>query len=119
MFDATNFIGGPYPINRRSDQRYKSYLHGKLIFESLAISPDCIIRNLSQIGAKIEAPGRDAFPDKALLLVTKTGAVHQTTTIWTTDTAFGLRFDQSFALGGGALGGLGEAYRLWLEHRLR
>jgi hypothetical protein len=119
MFDSTNFVGGPYPINRRSIQRYRSYLHGKLIFESAAIRSDCIIRNLSQIGAMIEVPNGDAYPAHPLLLVTKSGALHESTTIWNTPSAFGVRFDKSFDLKDGGQGRFQEAYRLWLEHRPR
>jgi len=54
-----------------------------------------------------------------MLLVTKSGAVHETTTVWATATAFGLKFHKSFDLNAGPPSRLGEAYRLWLEHRLR
>ncbi len=119
MFDSTHFTGGPYPVNRRSNQRFRSYLHGKLIFEGPAFSADCTIRNLSQIGARVDVPVGAVYPAHALLLVTKTGAVHESTTIWASATAVGLCFDRSFDLNAGAPSRLGEAYRLWMEHRLR
>jgi hypothetical protein len=118
MFDATTFTDGAHPINRRSDHRHRSYLHGKLIFDSPGANTDCIIRNLSQIGAKIEIPDADSYRDKALLLVTKNGAVHETTTVWATATTFGLRFDKSFDLKAGAPNRLAEAYQFWLGRRL-
>ena len=116
MFDAANLAPQSHPINRRSIQRYRAFLHGRLLFDIDDPGVDCLIRNLSQTGARVEIEDNRPRPNHPMLVVTKTGWLHQSTLVWTAPLALGLKFDASVDLNFEGPPAVQRAYRDWVEN---
>ncbi|MHB8285660.1 MAG: PilZ domain-containing protein [Caulobacteraceae bacterium] len=68
MFDGETFEALPYPIERRSVHRQRFLTDGKLLNTAQGSSVDCVIKNVSDGGAKIRtSPGTIIQPGSVLL----------------------------------------------------
>ena len=80
-------------INQRESARIETFLKAKIVLDDGLSKIDCVIRDLSDNGAKIEvAAAADAIPDKFTLEIPKKNRVHCAEIRWRYENRIGLRF---------------------------
>lgn len=77
---------------RRSVVRMRQYKGGRLVFNEGYGSYDCLIRNISTDGAKLQFEGHSALPELVQLLVPGDGVTYNSQVIWRTSREIGVRF---------------------------
>ena len=78
--------------NKRSRQRQRTLKAGKIVFgEKDAVTVDCIVRNLSGTGARLQVPVSVMIPGAFKLALS--GAVRTVTVVWRKGDLMGVRFD--------------------------
>jgi hypothetical protein len=77
-------------VERRVKRRKRVQLPAKIAFGASAA--DCMIRDLTDSGARIHAPTVLGLPDQVFLLIVSEGLVVRTRRVWADFPAFGLRF---------------------------
>ena len=99
---------------RRREPRRRVLLQGKVVFPHNSFSADCMIRDLSEGGARI-AIDSQMITTHPFLIVVREAVIHQSTTMWTDVRQAGLRFDESHALDGEVPLRLRAMKRLWVD----
>ncbi len=79
-------------VERRAAFRGRTLLSGKLIIGDSTISPDCLIRNLTDRGAHIRVSPAIKLPRTFGLLLIKEGMLFDATMVWRLDDKLGLTF---------------------------
>jgi hypothetical protein len=77
---------------RRNDSRSRSFLGAKIIFNGRNSTIDCLIRNISQTGARLFLSGNIVIPDEFELQVPKQGRSFQARLAWRRGDEFGVQF---------------------------
>ena len=77
-------------VERRVKRRKRVQLPAKIAFGASAA--DCMIRDLTDTGARIHAPTVLGLPDQVFLLIMSEGLVVRTRRVWADFPAFGLKF---------------------------
>ena len=77
---------------RRREVRLRSYLGGRITFNQRFSTMDCLVRNISDRGAKIVLSGQEALPDCFELEIIKRGARLQARIEWQRQGEIGLSF---------------------------
>lgn len=77
-------------VERRVKRRKRVQLPAKIAFGATAA--DCMIRDLTDSGARIHAPTVLGLPDQVFLLIVSEGLVVRTRRVWADFPAFGLKF---------------------------
>ncbi len=75
---------------RRSFHRGRTYLSGQIIFNNRFSTLDCLVRNMSQIGAKLIISSTLMVPGEFDLHVPKKGNSRRARLIWRSDTEMGV-----------------------------
>ncbi|MHB8286816.1 MAG: PilZ domain-containing protein [Caulobacteraceae bacterium] len=99
MFDSETFEALPYPIERRSVHRQRFLTGGKLLNTAHDSSVDCLIKNVSDGGAKIRTNPGVTIHSGSVLLFTVLGRAYGTTVIWTDACKAGVKFERIYDLG--------------------
>lgn len=79
----------------RRDVRKRTFLKGLIIFNSGAASMDCVIRDLSDIGARIELSETSALPEVFDLYIQNKDATFRSTMCWRRGGEVGVTFDNA------------------------
>ncbi|MCW6512483.1 PilZ domain-containing protein [Lichenifustis flavocetrariae] len=79
-------------LERRTDQRNRTYLGGRILFNHRSNSLDCLVRNMSPNGAKIVFSGSVVVPSEFELSVNLKGESVPARVQWRTETEAGLVF---------------------------
>lgn len=98
--------------DRRSAVRIATQRSGKLLCGAFAW--DCLIRDLSGGGAKIQMLSNTAPPGQAQLVDLVAGLAYDVTIAWRRDREAGLRIVRTYDLRGLAPAAAGMAKRIWL-----
>jgi hypothetical protein len=69
-------------IERRSIPRHKSFIRGRVLFDHRRSTVDCIIREFSKIGARLEFPQAATVPDAFEVHVPSKDEYLQAHAIW-------------------------------------
>jgi hypothetical protein len=85
-----NEFARPSVAEKRGAPRRRVLLSAKLSFNMTVA--DCTIRDLSENGARIHAPGVLGLPDEVYLLILREGLVVHAQRVWAKFPLFGLRF---------------------------
>jgi hypothetical protein len=83
---------------RRSDQRRRVLLSGKLSDLTASKVAECAISNLSPAGAQVRLYSEMVFPNEVYLIDAKTHSAHLAEVIWRGDDRLGLRFATTYDL---------------------
>lgn len=75
---------------KRGDHRNRVYLGGRITFQHG--TADCVVRNLSQSGAKISLADSRDIPGQFELTVSKTRRTERAEVSWRSPTEIGVRF---------------------------
>lgn len=107
--------------------RTRTCLNGKLVYGDAAfigetaLTPDgaftldCVIRDISDQGAKVVLTKRQLLPSDLYLIVVKHGVVYRARLVWSEFPARGLKFTQTYLLGAALPEEQKYLRRLWLE----
>ena len=68
--------------DRRKSRRQRTYLCGRIAFNTRSSTMDCLIRNLSQHGAMLEFPGPIVPPYETDLCILSRGESRRARLIW-------------------------------------
>jgi len=79
--------------DKRNKQRQRVLKTGKIIFANGSFTVDCIIRNQSQIGARLQVPLSVAIPDRFTLLDAQSGLCRAARVVWRKGDELGIQFD--------------------------
>jgi len=99
----------------RKETRQRTLLSGKLIIAAGAMTPDCVIRDLSTNGARVTVQGLVPVPDELGLLVIRDGALLECRVIWRRADQLGLRVTGRHDLRGADAGVHPRIQALWRE----
>jgi hypothetical protein len=80
--------------DKRASARQRTLKSGKIVFASGSFTIDCIIRNLSELGARLQVPRAVAIPDHFSLVEVETGRTRQAHALWRRGGLMGVRFDK-------------------------
>lgn len=99
--------------DRRSAVRIQTQRSGKVLCGAFAW--DCIIRDLSSSGAKVQMLSSSAPPGTAQLVDLAAGLAHDVTIAWQRDREVGMRIVRTYDLRGLAPAAAQTAKRIWLH----
>jgi len=108
----------PSDDNRRA-RRHRALLGGKLAFGEGYFTVDCIVRDLSELGARVKVTDGQLLPPQLYFLELRSGEVHEARVVWRRHREIGLEFTAAHNLANPATGDLLILKRLWTESRER
>jgi hypothetical protein len=77
---------------RRSNARARRLYGGKIVFNNGSSSLDCLVRDLSPKGARLEVASPIGIPDSFDLHINRNGARHPSKIAWSSGTQIGVMF---------------------------
>ena len=80
---------------RRTSHRKKSFLRGTVYYNNRQSSVDCVVRDLSDHGARLEFGALTSLPDTVELHVPARGQTRRAEIRWRTDQEVGVCFDEA------------------------
>ena len=105
--------------NRRRILRRKVALPAILAAMDNGVSFDCLIRDLSETGAKLAVPPSEAIPEMFFIIDVRARTAHKATLIWQTKKEIGVQYQSTLALTIGLDRSLRFLNRLWLQRVAR
>jgi len=76
----------------RQDERVRSFLRARILFNNNSSSIECTIKNISPGGAKIELSSELALPDEFDVEVPQKGRTYRARLMWRDINSLGVRF---------------------------
>lgn len=101
--------------DERSGLRKRSLLSGKLVSEAGDVSFDCVIRDLSETGARVKLPVGFVIPDSLWLIHVVGGVAYRVEVRWRNDRELGLSFLEAHDMNAPTPARLVRLRLLWLE----
>jgi hypothetical protein len=77
---------------RRTFHRARTYIGARIIFNHRFSTMDCLVRNLSEDGAKLVFFGLATIPSEFDVFIANNGDSRRVKTIWRTEIAAGIKF---------------------------
>nr|WP_295108912.1 PilZ domain-containing protein [uncultured Caulobacter sp.] len=99
--------------DRRTAVRIQTQRSGKILCGAFAW--DCVIRDLSSSGARVQMLSTTAPPGQVQLVDLAAGLAHDATIAWQRDREIGMRIIKTYDLRGLAPAAAGMAKRIWLH----
>jgi hypothetical protein len=78
---------------RRSISRQKSFLQGRIFFNNRRTSVDCLIRDITEHGARLKFPSMTATPDVVELYIPNKDETYRVKVEWRNANEIGVAFD--------------------------
>jgi hypothetical protein len=104
----------PVVAERRDTLRQRTLLKGKIAYGDGAFSMDCVIRDLSKLGARIALAKGQNMPTHCYLIDVRSGVAYESVVTWIRAPLFGLRFISQHNLQYVTNPGLSYLKRLWI-----
>ena len=79
-------------LDRRTSVRARTYLGGQIAFNNRFSTMDCLVRNMSHDGAKIELASTVIVPGKFDITINQRGDSRRAQIVWRTQTEAGITF---------------------------
>jgi hypothetical protein len=79
---------------RRSSSRHKSFLQGRIYFNNRRATLDCLIRDLSEAGARLKLSEAVAVPEAMELYIPNREEVHRARVEWRNGDEIGVSFGE-------------------------
>lgn len=79
-------------FDRRGEHRGRTYLGGQVAFNNRCSTIDCLVRNMSQSGAKIEFPRAVLVPSEFELIIPQRRNSRRVRIVWREAKALGVAF---------------------------
>lgn len=70
-------------------------MQGRIVFNNQSSTLDCVIRNLSQSGAKLELSGSVTVPDRFELMIPRKGEIRRARIVWRRGELMGIAFEDA------------------------
>jgi hypothetical protein len=83
--------------DRRSSLRQKSFLQGRIYFNNRRATLDCVIRDLSETGAKLKISEAVAVPEAMELYIPNREEIHRARVEWRSEDEIGVSFGEAAA----------------------
>jgi len=112
---ATKPTPAPAGRERRRAPRQRTLLGGKLVHSGGLFSMNCVLRNLSDTGARLSLPAGAGAPDSFDLIDLKHGVAFSCRVVWRQYPMVGVAFDSRDALDTADTPRLRTLKRLWLD----
>jgi hypothetical protein len=80
---------------RRKDPRSRVFFGGVLAFNDRSSTLECLVRDFSSGGARLEMPGTALIPDRVALVVRRKGQEFSARVAWRGERATGLEFTRT------------------------
>jgi hypothetical protein len=77
-------------IERRKFQRGRTYLGGRIAYDKPCTTDDCLVRNLSEDGAKLVFSGATMIPNEFELTLRESGEMRRVRIVWRRDVEAGV-----------------------------
>ncbi len=97
---------------RRNTTRRRSYLGGRMIFKDVHVTVDCLVRDFTDSGARVECQPDVMLPRELDIAIDSKGLQAQARVIWRQGHQLGLAFETEF----GATTTDGTAMPIGTEH---
>ena len=97
---------------RRTAQRNRSYLGGRIAFNGRTSSMDCLVRNVSPTGAKLAFSAAVSLPDAFDLAIDCKGLTTRARVVWRLGEEMGVAFAEETGTGATEVVSLDHARRL-------
>ena len=107
------------PDDQRRARRPRVFLAGRLIHGDAWLTLDCVIRDLTDTGARLKLPGPAALPSQVTLIEVGTGMAHACEVSWRRLPEIGVRFLSSDDLNKAGPPELARLRRMWQDARAR
>lgn len=95
-------------------QRQRALLGAKLVFGNGAFTPNCMIRDISETGARIKIASADLPANDVYLIDTKKGVAYEARVVWRMPSECGLKFGRQYDLNNPPRE-LAYLRRIWIE----
>ena len=82
----------------RRSVRVRTFLAGRVVFHEGAYSYDCIVRDMSEGGARIEIPEARMMPRRFYFLTSKEELAYDCELVWRTRMMAGIKFREAIQL---------------------
>jgi hypothetical protein len=79
-------------VESRRSERVRSFLRAKILFNNNNTTVDCIVRNISALGAKLEVNNATSVPSQFLLEIPQKGRSYNARIVWRDAAAMGVEF---------------------------
>ena len=106
-------------VNRRHALRQKAALPAILVALDNGMSLDCVIKDVSETGAKLAIPPSRQIPKLFFVIDVRTRMAHRAELIWQTKEEIGVQYQSTMALTASLDRSLRFLNRLWLERAAR
>jgi hypothetical protein len=100
----------------RETTRQRTYIGGKLVYGDY-FSLDCVVRDITTGGAKVQLPEGQAVPDRVFLVDLKTAIAYEAHVAWRRYPLVGLAFEHQHGLQGADTPHLRILKQLWMSSR--
>ncbi|GAC1330582.1 MAG: hypothetical protein NVSMB26_08160 [Beijerinckiaceae bacterium] len=77
---------------RRAVHRNRTYLRGQVVYNDRCSNMDCLVRNMSQNGAKIVFPDTALIPSEFDIMIRQKGESRRARIIWRSEKEAGVTF---------------------------
>jgi hypothetical protein len=84
---------------RRSGSRQKSFLQGRIYYNNRRSTVDCLVRDLSEAGAKLKFSETIAVPEAMELYIPNREEMHRARVEWRSGNELGVSFGEAAAAG--------------------
>ena len=109
----------PPSSERRPQKRTRVLLGGRITYFDGAQCFDCIIRDLTAVGARISLPKNQPIPSVVYLISMRDRTAHEAKVAWNNGKEAGLSFKKSFSLSDIPDPKLSYLNQLWQERAMR
>jgi hypothetical protein len=99
--------------------RKRTFLNGKLVYGDGNFTMDCLVRDISESGAKVVLTRHHPLPAELYLIVTKYCVAFHAKIRWVNFPARGLQFSRVYPLGGSLPKDLSFLQHLWRDLNAR
>lgn len=100
----------------RKEPRTRTYLGGKLVFGDY-FSIDCVVRDITDGGARVQVMTDQPVPDHIFLLELRSGIAYEAHVAWRRHPQIGLTFEHQYGLAEASTPHLRILRRLWMDKR--
>jgi PilZ domain len=80
-------------IDQRSNTRRRSFLRAKVLFPNKAATMDCLVRDISETGARLDIGSQAVIPERFDLHIPQKGVTHRAVIRWRALEEMGVAFE--------------------------
>src|SRR5437588_9121528 len=79
----------------RRSVRVRTFFGGRIVFHDGAYSYNCVVRDMSESGARVEIPAARLIPRRFYFLTSKEEVAYDSELVWRTHSMAGVKFRQA------------------------